>query len=490
MRSTVDVAVVGGGPVGWMVACELALAGVSVSVHERRTERVKQSRAMTLHPRSLEILALRGLADRFLARGRPLPTAHYGVLDTRLDFSALDTAFPFTLFIPQAITEALLEERARELGVDIHRGHQVTGLRQDPEGVDVEGTLEGGTFRVRARYVVGADGARSTVRTLADIPFQGTEATMSLLLGDVVLGTPPVQPAWTTVNEHGTLMVAPLGDGRHHRVVMNDPLRSGVPVSEPVTLEELARSLRSIDGSDFGMHSPLWLSRFGNETKLAATYRSGRVFLAGDAAHIHLPAGGQGLNVGLQDAMNLGWKLAGVLRGLAPEALLDSYHRERHPVGASLLRNTLSQTALMSTFDPAGLALRETLSGLLTLPDANRKLAEQIAALDVAYAEPPLPAPPGPDKVSGLPGGRLPDLTLRGTKGASHSLYSLMHEGRWLLLRRENSAPRPALTAAWADWTNVVTADIPAREKDWGEWTSLWVRPDGHLGYVAHGGAS
>ncbi|MBM7116843.1 FAD-dependent monooxygenase [Archangium primigenium] len=488
MRSEVDVAVVGGGPVGWMVACELALGGVRVSVHERRTERVSQSRALTLHPRSLEILALRGLADRFLARGRPLPLGHYAQLDTRLDFSPLDTAFPYTLFIPQSQTEALLEERARELGVDIQRGCRVTDLREDAEGVDLEGTREGGdTFQVRARYVVGADGARSAVRTLAGIAFPGTPATRSMMLGDVVLATPPATPGWSTVTAAGGMMLAPLGDGLHHRLVVNDPRRAGAPLSEPVTLEELAGSVRAIADTDFGMHSPRWLSRFGDETRLAATYRAGRVFLAGDAAHIHLPAGGQGLNVGLQDAMNLGWKLAGVLRGRAPDALLDSYHRERHGVGARLLRNTLSQTALLSDFGPAGLALREAVSGLLTLPEANRRLAEQIAAFDVAYAGSFLPAPPGVEGTGGLVGRRLPELTLRGPRGEVRSLYALMHEGRWLVLQRESTAPRPALSSAWADWTTVVTADVPERAGEWGTWSSLWVRPDGHVGYVDRG---
>ncbi|MET0404131.1 MAG: FAD-dependent monooxygenase, partial [Cystobacter sp.] len=235
MTECVDVAVVGGGPVGWMLAGELALAGLKVKVLERRLERVLQSRALTLHPRSLEVLALRGLAERFLALGRPLPTGHYAALDTRLDFSRLDTTFPYTLFIPQALTERLLEEHALEVGVEGHRGHRVTGLRQDAEGVALEGEREGGTFQVRARYVVGTDGARSVVRTLAGIPFPGQEMTSSQLLGDVVLARPPDRPVVSVASLKGGVMIVPLGDGRHHRVLVLDPSRQHVPLSEPAT---------------------------------------------------------------------------------------------------------------------------------------------------------------------------------------------------------------------------------------------------------------
>ncbi|WNG27649.1 monooxygenase [Cystobacter fuscus] len=484
-REQVEVAVVGGGPVGLMLASELALGGVKVAVFERRTERIAQSRALSVHPRTLELLALRGLAERFLARGTPLPTGHYAGLDTRLDFSALDTTFPYSLFIPQTLTEALLEERAREVGVALHRGYRVGGLWQDAEGVRLEGEREDGTFQVRARYVVGADGARSAVRTLAGIPFPGTDVTSTQLLGDVILAEPPPRPVMSLTRPSGGVMLVPLGDGVHHRIVVFAPGRQHVPLSEPVTREELAEAVREVVGTDFGMHSPLWLSRFGNETRHASRYREGRVFLVGDAAHIHMPAGGQGLNVGLQDAMNLGWKLAGVLRGLAPAALLDTYHHERHPVGARLIQNTLSQTALMTQLNPAGMALRDTFSALLTQPSVNRVLAEQISAFDVVYPTPPLPAPEGLKAEPTVRGTRLADQPLRREQGASRSLYSLLHEGKWLLLRRPTSA-RVELPASWSGWTTQLTAELSREVPGLGAWSSLLVRPDGHLGYVSH----
>jgi hypothetical protein len=280
-------------------------------------------------------------------------------------------------------------------------------------------------------------------------------------------------------------MLVPLGDGVHHRIVVVSPGRQHVPLSEPVTLEELAGAVREVVGTDFGMHSPMWLSRFGNETRHASRYREGRVFLVGDAAHIHMPAGGQGLNVGLQDAMNLGWKLAGVLRGLAPTSLLDSYHHERHPVGARLIQNTLSQTALMTHFSPAGMALRDTFCALLTQPDVNRVLAEQISAFDVAYPTPPLPAPEGMKVEPTISGTRLADQPLRHEGGNTRSLYSLLHEGKWLLLQRPGVA-RSEPAAPWPGWTTRVTAELSHEVPGLGAWSSLLVRPDGHVGYVAH----
>ncbi|RKH12759.1 monooxygenase [Corallococcus sp. CA047B] len=484
MAEVLEVAVVGGGPTGLMVACELALAGVRVQVFERRAEPVRESRALTLHPRSLEVLALRGLETRFLERGRPLPTGHFAMLDTRLDFSVLDTRFPYTLFIPQAVTEALLEARARELGVAVRRGHTVEALRQDADGMELEGASEAGAFRVRARFVVGADGARSAVRRLTGIAFPGTDVTRTAVLGDVTLGAPPSQPAIGVTNTRGGVMVVPMAPGIH-RIVVNDPLREQVPLREPVTLDELRESVTRIVGTDFGMKDPRWLSRFGNETRLADRYRDGRVLLAGDAAHIHFPAGGQGLNVGLQDAMNLGWKLAAVVKEGAPDTLLDSYSRERRPVGDALIRNTLAQTALIGATQET-LALRALMSDLLRAPKLNREFADSISALDVGYAALEVPAPQVDAPL--LPewsGRRLNDLALRKDDGTDVPLYSALHPGRWVLLELgDDSRALPRWEPGWPPNVTHLRARAPAARAELKDVGGMLVRPDGHVGWA------
>ncbi|MCP3137564.1 FAD-dependent monooxygenase [Pyxidicoccus xibeiensis] len=484
MEEVIEVAVVGGGPTGLLLACELALAGVRVRVFERRSAPVRESRALTMHPRSLEVLALRGLEERFLSRGRPLPGGHFALLDTRLDFSVLDTRFQFTLFLPQALTESLLEERARELGVDLRRGHAVEAMRQDAEAVELTGTTGGQPFRCRARYVVGADGARSAVRQLAGIAFPGTDGTRTSMLGDVTLGTPPAAPFLAITNERGNVAIVPLGPGVH-RAIVTDAEREGTPLKEPVTLDELRASLQRIAGSDFGIREPRWLSRFGNETRLAETYRAGRVLLAGDAAHMHYPAGGQGLNVGLQDAMNLGWKLAAVVRDGAPDWLMDSYHRERHGVGHALLRNTQAQSALMG-FTPETLALRELMCGVLKNPEVNRRLAEHLGGLDVAYPALELPAPEGAAPL--LPdwtGRRLPDLDLRLSAGDNRRLYTALHPGHWLWLHStEATRPAPRWEPGWAPRASVLHVSPTGGSERLRGVGGLLVRPDGHVAWA------
>jgi 2-polyprenyl-6-methoxyphenol hydroxylase-like FAD-dependent oxidoreductase len=473
-----DVLVVGAGPVGLWVACELALAKVSVAVLERRAEPVTHSRALAIQGRTLEVFALRGLADRFVSSGRPIPKGHFGGLATGLDFSVFETRFPFTLLLPQATTEALLKERALELGVDIRRGHFVETAEPRADGVTITGRNGEASFRISARYAVGADGARSTVRGAAGIEFAGHPAQHAFMLAEVVLDAPPAHPLVTIVNEFGALLVAPRGDGVHHRVVVDAPV--AVAPSEPVLLAELAATAARIGGTDFRPRDPIWLTRFTDETRLAKHYRKGRILLAGDAAHIHAPMGGQGLNVGIQDAMNLGWKLASVLRGTASETLLDTYERERWPVGEVLRRNTLAQVALFCKFDPSALALRRTLELMLRAREVNQQLAAEGSGFGVAYPEPLFPPDQGWEHRIGVSGQRLPDRDLTLADGSRKALYRLLEDGRWVSLQ---VAPDKEITSN-AEWIKSVKLAPGPNDGLLADIASVLVRPDGYLAHV------
>ncbi|MFI0448877.1 FAD-dependent monooxygenase [Actinomadura sp. 6N118] len=415
-----EVIVVGAGPVGLWLVAELRLGGVEATVLEARHERDPHSKALTVHPRTLEILAFRGVVDRFLSEGPHIPSGHFGGLDDRMDFSVLDTPFPFTLALPQARTEELLEEHALAAGATVRRGHRVTGLTQDADAVTVTAEGPTGPYTLKAAYVVGCDGTGSAVRQAAGIAFPGTDTTVWGWLGDVVLDQPPAGIA-NLSGPRGGLMIVPLPGGVH-RIVGSDPasVQSGWPGE--LTLDELRAKVTSIAGTDYGMRDPRWLSRFGNATRQAERYRAGRVFLAGDAAHMHFPTGGVGLNVGIQDATNLGWKLAAAVTGTAADGLLDTYHAERHPVGADLLVSTRAQTALMTTFTHEGRDLRALLSRLIaTVPELSRELAERLSGLAVTYEPPPGAHP--------LTGSRAPNLRL-----ADGELFTLLRPGRHVLL--------------------------------------------------------
>ncbi|TXS39755.1 monooxygenase [Streptomyces sp. uw30] len=473
------VIVVGAGPTGLMLACELALAGVRTRIVERRTEPQPDSRALTLHPRSVELMDQRGLADRFLALGRTVPGWHFAQLPTHLDFSALDSRHGYTLFLAQARTEALLEERARELGVEILRGHEVVGLSQDGDGVEVQVRGPAGVETVRARYAIGCDGGRSRVREAAGIGFPGTDETLTGVLGDFAVLD--ADPAVLGAARASGVLVAPL-EGGLTRLVYVDPERMRVLAREPVTLEEFRAALIRICGSDCGIAEPRWLSRFGNATRLAESYRSGRVLLAGDAAHIHFPAAGQGLNTGLQDAMNLGWKLAAAVNGWAPPGLLDSYDEERSPVGRAVTENTevqtlLAELTLVPQYQRPAAALRELFDELLRMEEVNRKLAAQVSALGTAYP----PASPGADP---LVGARMPDLGLTAAASEAIRVYELLPQGRFVHL---DLAGDPELRAAVAGWGSRVIAVTVTKRDDHADLegvTEVLVRPDGHIAWA------
>jgi 2-polyprenyl-6-methoxyphenol hydroxylase-like FAD-dependent oxidoreductase len=473
-----DVAVVGGGPVGMWLAAELYRGGVRPVVLERRAERPPHSKALTIYPRTVEQFAMRGIADRWLAAGTPVPSSHFAILKSRLDFSFLDTRYPYTLFLPQRRTEELLEEHLAELGVPYLRQHAVTGLRQDESGVDLDVDSPGGPAVVRAAYAAGCDGAASVVRAAAGIDFAGTPDTWQTILGDIELTDPPPTPALTPSQPGGSVYMVALGGGRHRLAVIDHATLYDLS-DQPVTFADLRASALRVAGTDFGMRETpdAWLSRVGNSTRQAACYRAGRVLLAGDAAHIHYPAGGQGLNLGLQDAGNLAWKLAAEIRGWAPPGLLDSYHTERHPIGLNVIDDSLAQCGLFANPSQEGIALRDRFNAILGAhPSLCRELAVRLSGLAIRYPA----AGQAPGQVAGR---RVPDLDLR--DAPAPTIYGLLHPAKFVLLNLGSAAAFPAGFAGFADRLDVVAAELATDRPEWAGIRALLIRPDGYVAWAS-----
>jgi 2-polyprenyl-6-methoxyphenol hydroxylase-like FAD-dependent oxidoreductase len=475
------VVIAGGGPTGLMLAGELALAGVDVAVVERRpTQDLPGSRAGGLHARTIEVLDQRGIAERFLSEGQAAQVAGFSMIP--LDISDFPTRHPFGLGLWQTHIERILAGWVGELAVTLHRGREVTGFAQDETCVDVE--LSDGES-LRAEYLVGCDGGRSVIRKTAGIEFPGWEPTTSSLIAEVEMADEPelgIRRDAVGVHALGRVEY----EIRGGEVVYADHGPVGVMVteaevgatSEP-TLRDLSEALVAVYGTDFGAHSPTFLSRFTDTTRQAATYRDGRVLLAGDAAHVHAPDGGQGLNTGVQDAVNLGWKLGQVVDGTSPESLLDTYHAERHPVAARVLRTTMASVALRRS-DDRTTALRDTVSELLGMDEPRRRFAGMMSGLDIHY-----------DLGEGHPllGRRMPDLDLVTAAGPLH-VYPLLHDARAVLLNL--GAPLALDTSPWSNRVTAIDAEYG------GEWelpvlghvaapAALLIRPDGYVAWVGDG---
>ncbi|WP_410673170.1 FAD-dependent monooxygenase [Amycolatopsis sp. cmx-4-68] len=456
---TADVVVAGAGPTGLMLANELALAGVDVLVLERMHERTGLSKALNLQPRTAEVLDLRGLLDRARERSyATVPEGHFSMIP--VSYASWDTRHPYQVGIPQAQVEATLEERLAEQGVKVLRGHELTGFAQDASGV----TVTAGDVRVRAAYLVGCDGGRSVVRKALDLPFEGIEGRGHGVSADVLFrSTPPGAPTeWRSMSNlvHSTspgsfIGLIPLNEPNLYRVSYGDRLSRPENLREKVTDEEVRAVVRERFGSEAEVAEIRWASRFSDDARLAAKYRVGRVFLAGDAAHIHFPAGGQGLNLGVQDAMNLGWKLAAELKGHAPAGLLDTYESERRPVAEAVLENVAAQTNLIPS-TPEQRAMRLLFQDLAKIPEVQHRLSGMVSGLNIKYAT---------EEAHPAAGTRLPDFPTE--KGHASDLF---HSGKFILLAKERTQqPHP----------EVIVAETPTLP--WPDLKKVLIRPDGYI---------
>lgn len=484
MKSSDDrVIVVGAGPGGLLLASELALAGVACTVLERRPGRSAQSRALGLQARTLELLQLRNLADRFTSGGNPLDHFRLTVGATRIDLHRLeDTSFQQLNILPQSRTEELLEERALELGATVQRGTEVLAVRQDAGSVTLKVRADGRTWDEQADWVVGCDGSHSTVRDSLGIGFPGKTYPYNVVVGDVRLSRPPQDGMLIEVGRSGLVVAIDFGNGwwRMGVVDWNSPKAA----SEPASPEELGAAMATIFGYDLGPHDPLWMTRFRFQKRQASTYHHGRVFLLGDAAHVHAPLGAQGLNMSMQDAMNLGWKLAAVIRGNASRALLGSYERERRPIATRVLRATdAAIRVMMSQQLSVRMARRAVIPNVTRTQRGHQLLAGHISGLSWAYQ------PPDGRGRAGIVGQRLPDARLVGTGGGSgQRLFDLFHSGRFVLVDQTGGCLASA-TEPWADRLVTVTASIEPRSV-LKPYPAILCRPDGYCAWTGGPGDS
>ncbi|MGW5370352.1 FAD-dependent monooxygenase [Streptomyces sp. NPDC004009] len=467
-----EVLIVGAGPAGLLLASELRFAGVDTVVVDRHAQRPGYCRGFNLNARALDLLARRGLAERLIAEGWQVPYAAFSGLPVTLTLAGTHTDHPYSLGIPQTRVEKILEAHALDLGADVRRGHELRTLEQDSESVTATVSTDDGEYRIRAAYLVGCDGGRSTVRRQAGIDFPGTEATRFFLLGDVELADPQALPFGATTGPGGTVFVIPRPG--YVRIITTDR-QPPADKDTPVTLDLLQTAVDDALGRHVELHAAHWLTRYGNAARQASEYVRGRVILAGDAAHIHPPAGAIGVNVALDDAFNLGWKLAATVQGTAPAHLLASYHAERHTAGTHVLANTQAQVLLGAPDDRLA-PITDLLTRIARHPAGNRALAETVTALDTRYEM-------RPDSDHPWLGCLAPDLAL--TTGAGPTrLAGLLTAGRGLLLDLTAGSIIRESAAGWADRVDIVSATCP----DHPELHAILVRPDGHTAWLRTAG--
>lgn len=468
--SSSRVIVVGAGPTGLALAAELAGFGVACLVVERRTERAPLSRAFTVEPRTMELLDMRDRAGGMLAGGLPCTHPPVGDRNGYLDYGLLDTPFPYSLTIPQHRTEAVLQASAEAAGAEIRTGVEAVALRQDGDGVEIDlRGPHGRTTTERADYLVGCDGVHSTVRAAAGIDFEGWNYDESAMMGDVRLGRPPEPRAFARITRRGMAAVFPFADDTY-RVIVFDHRKTALPADVPLELADLRESCTAILGVDIEPHDPVWLSRFRSSQRHAQRYRAGRVLLAGDAAHTHIPSGGQGLQTGIQDAFNLGWKLRARLEGWAPDGLLDSYEAERHPIAADTLRKTDLSFRFETSNGLVARVVRQVVMKLVRIRPLQRVNLEHLSGLTLRY--------PRGDGGAWV-GRRVPDRPLvSGPHGAAR-LYELFRDGRFVLLGPDGSS-----TGAVDGWVDRVRTAVPAAGPGRGCPPFVLVRPDGHVAWA------
>ncbi|UQA92609.1 FAD-dependent monooxygenase [Streptomyces halobius] len=474
-----DVVVVGAGPTGLMLACELQLAGSRTLVIERLERPADFSKALGVHARTVELLDLRGLCADFLQDARKLPGGNFASLGVPLELTPFDTEHPYVLFVPQVRTEELLTRRALELGVELRRGHTLTALEQDDQSVTATVTGPDGPTQITSSYLVGCDGGGSTVRKLLGIDFPGEKPHMLALIADARFreelprgeGMGPMRPRGVMRHDLRAWFSAFPLEGGVFRITVAFFDRPFADRRAPITDEDLRVALREVAGDDFGMYDVRWRSRLTDASRQATRYREGRVLLAGDSCHIHLPAGGQGLNLGFQDAVNLGWKLGATVTGTASPHLLETYEAERRPVADGVLRNTRAQAVLIDP-DPRFRGLQDLMRDLLRQPETNRYLAGLVSALDVRY---PI------DGEHPLVGRRMPDLLLDADTGRRR-LSTHFHAAHGVLLTLSPDPHHAELATPWKDRVDLVTAtDVLERGPAVEGLSAVLIRPDGYV---------